>query len=554
MRNLRMRGRLALLVVIASLPALALALYNALEQRAIAEARARDDIARLARLAAKQQAQLVEGARQTLVAASQVFHLLRNNPPACKDYFSNLLQQTRGMYHSMGLHNANGELFCNAVSWKGNINVSDRLYFRLARSSGEFSIGEYQVGRATGLSGINFGYPVKDEKGEVVAVAFTALDLRAFNTLAAETPLPDHGILTVVDIDATILARHPEADAGRVGQKLQNPPVVKAVLSGRRGVFQVTGTDGIDRLFAYETVVENPDGTRPIRVVVSIPTSVIFADANRALTRNIVGTLLAAFLVLLGAWYGAELSVLRRIRTLLATANRVRSGDLAARTGLPYGKEELGQLAQAFDEMGQALQQRDLELKQALQDVREQAITDSLTGLFNRRYLQELLPRELIRARRKGTPVAIAMADIDHFKRINDRFGHEIGDCVLKELGALLKRSIRGSDTACRYGGEEFALILPDATVEAARQRAEEIRAMVKALDLSPCGKPVGQITVSLGVAVSPYHAEEPRLLLLRADEALYQAKGTGRDRVVVSGTPDSARKETLVTSPQKPA
>jgi len=257
------------------------------------------------------------------------------------------------------------------------------------------------------------------------------------------------------------------------------------------------------------------------------------AFEERAL--DLAGIALATILLLLGAWYGTEVFVLRNIRTLLDTARRVRSGDLGARTGLRHENDELNQVGREFDEMAETLQRRDLELKKAMQDLQEQAITDPLTGLHNTRYLRELLPREMLRAKRKDNPLAAIMIDVDHFKRVNDSLGHEAGDEVLKELGALFKKSIRGSDIACRYGGEEFAIILADATSEGARRKAEDIRAAVKGLELHHGGKPIGGLTVSLGVALFPYHADQATTLLRKADEALYQAKDTGRDRVVVS-------------------
>jgi diguanylate cyclase (GGDEF)-like protein len=257
------------------------------------------------------------------------------------------------------------------------------------------------------------------------------------------------------------------------------------------------------------------------------------AFEERAL--NLAGIALATILLLIGAWYGTEVFVLRSIRTLLDTARRVRSGDLGARTGLHDGKDELSQVGRDFDEMADTLQRQDLELKTAMQELQEQVITDPLTGLHNMRYLRELLPREMLRAKRKDSPLAAIIIDVDHFKRVNDSLGHEAGDEVLKELGALLKKSIRASDIACRYGGEEFAIILADATSEGARRKAEDIRAAVKGLELHHGGKPIGGLTVSLGVALFPYHADQTTTLLRKAGEALYQAKEAGRDRVVVS-------------------
>jgi diguanylate cyclase (GGDEF)-like protein len=165
----------------------------------------------------------------------------------------------------------------------------------------------------------------------------------------------------------------------------------------------------------------------------------------------------------------------------------------------------------------------------------DRSITDALTGLYNRRYLWELLKREVLRAERDATTLAAMMIDIDHFKRVNDAFGHEAGDLVLAQFGALLKRSVRGSDVACRYGGEEFAIVLTRISIEDAQRRAEAIRAAVKGLALEHRGTPLGPLSISMGIAVFPGHAGDMESLMRSADEALYAAKQTGRDRVVVA-------------------
>jgi diguanylate cyclase (GGDEF)-like protein len=131
-------------------------------------------------------------------------------------------------------------------------------------------------------------------------------------------------------------------------------------------------------------------------------------------------------------------------------------------------------------------------------------------------------------------PVAVMLIDLDRFKRINDSFGHEAGDVVLKAIAALLKGKVRGSDIACRYGGEEFALILPETGLDAAVRRAEDIRLAIAGLGLSYAEKPMGRITASFGIALFPNHGEHTDTLLRVADMALYAAKGAGRNRVVV--------------------
>ncbi|MEB3283330.1 MAG: PAS domain S-box protein [Lyngbya sp.] len=164
--------------------------------------------------------------------------------------------------------------------------------------------------------------------------------------------------------------------------------------------------------------------------------------------------------------------------------------------------------------------------------LKTQSIQDSLTGLFNRRYLEESLEREIHRARRKNYSVGIIMLDIDHFKQFNDDFGHDVGDEVLKTVAYLLKNSIRGSDVACRYGGEELTLILPEASLDDTQTRAEEIRHSIEHLQLYHGEQFLGSITASFGVACFPQHGKTLEAVLRIADTALYQAKALGRNRV----------------------
>lgn len=168
--------------------------------------------------------------------------------------------------------------------------------------------------------------------------------------------------------------------------------------------------------------------------------------------------------------------------------------------------------------------------------LKHQSLHDSLTGLFNRRHMEESLERELLRAARNQTPVAVLMLDIDHFKRFNDVYGHEAGDALLRELGALLRTQVRGGDIACRYGGEEFLLIMAETGLQIAYERAESIRRLVTDLRVSYHGETLRKITVSIGVAQFPAQGESGVAIVGAADEALYRAKREGRDRVVVAG------------------
>jgi diguanylate cyclase (GGDEF)-like protein len=182
--------------------------------------------------------------------------------------------------------------------------------------------------------------------------------------------------------------------------------------------------------------------------------------------------------------------------------------------------------------MGEAikLSLSNLRLREKL---REQATLDVLTGLYNRRYLDESLARELHAALRRKSPLCVAMLDLDHFKRFNDMYGHEAGDSLLRELGQVLRDKLRKSDISCRYGGEEFVLVFPDSSLEDTRQRVEQIRSLVKDLEFRHGDQPLGKITVSAGVAQAHADGTTPSELLRAADEALYIAKQAGRNRVV---------------------
>jgi diguanylate cyclase (GGDEF)-like protein len=182
------------------------------------------------------------------------------------------------------------------------------------------------------------------------------------------------------------------------------------------------------------------------------------------------------------------------------------------------------------EQAGMALS--NLKLREAL---REQSIRDPLTGLYNRRYMEEALKQQMSRVTRQLHPIGIIMIDIDHFKRFNDTYGHTAGDALLRELGQFLQRRIRGEDIACRYGGEEFTLIMPDASLEAAQQRAEALRQEAIQLRVQDGGQSPEAITLSLGVAIYPQHGQTIENVLRAADAALYRAKQEGRDRVIVA-------------------
>lgn len=179
-----------------------------------------------------------------------------------------------------------------------------------------------------------------------------------------------------------------------------------------------------------------------------------------------------------------------------------------------------------------------LQLRETL---RVQSLRDPLTGLFNRRYLEENLQRELLRCQRRKLPLSVLMLDVDHFKRFNDQHGHAAGDALLARIGQLLLEVVRSEDIACRYGGEEFTIVLPEADIDTALKRAEQIRAAIAATTILHLRQTFGPATCSIGLATSQGERETPQQLLQIADAALYRAKAEGRDRVVDGNRPVEA-------------
>lgn len=184
----------------------------------------------------------------------------------------------------------------------------------------------------------------------------------------------------------------------------------------------------------------------------------------------------------------------------------------------------------------EALQKQLDEITKLEQQVREQAIRDALTGLYNRHYLIDVLETEFSRAKRKGHPIAFMLIDLDHFKQVNDVYGHQAGDLTLQAATQVISKLIRGSDIAFRYGGEEFLVILPEISAQDAHERAEQLRRAIDELEILFEQKTI-TVNASIGVAIYPLHGSTGDEMLTRVDQALYQAKETGRNRVVLYAT-----------------
>lgn len=283
-------------------------------------------------------------------------------------------------------------------------------------------------------------------------------------------------------------------------------------------------------------------------VVATLPAASAYASLAEVRRRLTLFGLLGSATVLLLTWLAAR-RVLRPILLLSAAAQRVSHGEADVR--LPVrGSDEIAELTQAFNEMAGRISESRLRLEEAHDDLARSnrdltdanrtletlAITDGLTGLYNRRHFQDVLERELARCLRDGKALSLLMCDLDRFKSYNDRFGHPEGDVLLRRVASVLTANIRHSDMAFRYGGEELAVLLPACSKAQAREVAEKVRVAVSEAQDPRLARFRGPTTISIGVATFPDDGRVARGLVDVADAALYAAKAAGRDRVVVAG------------------
>ncbi len=223
-----------------------------------------------------------------------------------------------------------------------------------------------------------------------------------------------------------------------------------------------------------------------------------------------------------------------RITSLYDEDQKV-NGRLMVFRDITDRKEVERDLRRAMDR----LQTQLIEIGVLQSQLREQAIRDALTNVFNRRYLEETLERELARATRESYPLCVIMMDLDYFKDINDTYGHEAGDVVLKTIAETATRQSRHGDFVCRYGGEEFVLVMPNIGIEKARERANELHRIIDDLNI-PYERFNLTTTISMGIAWYPAHGNTKETLMRAADKAMYVAKNTGRNRVIVHTEPEA--------------
>jgi PAS domain S-box-containing protein len=295
-----LRLRLILLVFIAVVPALILILHNAKHDRDVSAERIQEDAQRIVEIAAARQAHFIDSARQLLAVLAEVPEVARGDSMACNRFVKGLTDRY-SVYANLGVIDVEGNLVCSAVGFAGMVNAADRSYFRRAKGSKSFSIGDYQVGRVTGRGSVNFGYPILNRSREVGAVVFAALDLAWLTQLTGEARLPDGASLSILDSQGTILARFPDPEKW-TGKPVPDAPLFQILQLRDQKTRELIGVDGVKRLYAFTTLSGKPQ-TGQMYVVVAIPKEIAFAQVNRTLYWNLGWLGVACLLALATVWF-----------------------------------------------------------------------------------------------------------------------------------------------------------------------------------------------------------------------------------------------------------
>ncbi|MFH2104156.1 MAG: HD domain-containing phosphohydrolase, partial [Chloroflexota bacterium] len=360
------RTRLILLALLVTLPMAGLTLFTAYEERRIAVEHVQQNALQLAHLAANEHEGLIEATHQLLVVIAQV-PVVRSSPEACSAFLADLLGQYQ-CYSNFGVVEPDGNVYCSGVPLSTPENYADQSWFQQTLQRRAFSVSDYRVGRITGEAAFSFSYPVLDQQGQVEAVIYASMSLDWLAQFTAEAQLPPSATVTVIDSRGLILTRFPNPEDW-VGQQVPETYLYQKFLEQGEGVEEARDLDGTPSLLVFVRLKGIPEDGGGI-VSIANPIEVVYDQASRTLTRNLIALGLVTLMAISAAWFVGEVSIVHRIRALLEATRRVSSGDLSARTGIAQPRGELSQLAFAFDQMAESLQQREIERKQVKERLR----------------------------------------------------------------------------------------------------------------------------------------------------------------------------------------
>ncbi|NNN21337.1 MAG: GGDEF domain-containing protein [Acidimicrobiales bacterium] len=473
-----LRLRLMLLVGFSLLPAILLILNISVDQRNASLADASTEVKQIAAEISAEQGLLAQATQQLVTSLAQVKLVENYTSQDC----SNLLGSIAGQllaYANIAVADLNGSVKCSALPFTGAISVANQSFFKQTMETQSFSLGDITVGRISKTEVIAYGAPIYNPQKQVIGVIYASVSLSYLSSQPLQLSLPNSTQINITTPDGKVLATL-FGNKSEMGQNMFAVPTFQSQVGASistASTFSATGLDGTPRLYAAAELGSSGQGISGM-VIAGLPLSPIEKQADQDLLFGLLG-MAAVVLAGEGAAWLIGVRLFGRMQRL--------------------------------------------------------ATTDPLTGVFNRNHSMELGERELRRSERSRFPLAVAILDLDFFKNVNDTHGHAVGDNLLKVCAKACLNGCRDVDIVGRYGGEEFIIILPDADALEAIVICERIRVLIANSKVSgKKGVSVG-VTASVGIAETTSESRDLKQLLVLADAALYRAKESGRDQVIVS-------------------
>ena len=429
------------------------------------------------------------------------------------DYLS-LVQAEFSEYQRLILLDAEGEIITQSSNIKEPFSLPDNWEEQLEQNNVIISRVKQDTRNNSPLLSITVS--VLSDTNQRIGLLATELNLNGVKNLLKSVPVPEYANLLLlktngISVYSTLSNGQPSISPHVDGAQLTN-------LLGKPMLFSIYTNSNHTEVIGISSLVHN----FPWYIVVEKNYDQAFADII-ALKKRIFVIIIVLITIFSTIAYLVSQSILCPLKQLITGANQVAAGDL--KTELPVNKnDELGFAISVFNDMVQRLKQNNDEKEKMLRE-------DPLTGLYNRRHMMEILNQQIQRYHRNQTPFSIFMADLDHFKQINDTYGHQAGDAILAEVGKIFHNIVRSIDAAGRYGGEEFIIALEDTGEKEAHQTAERIRKTIEDTEIIFENRTI-HFTTSIGIATFSSSNETRDSLIDKADKALYQAKMNGRNRV----------------------
>lgn len=533
MKSLSLRGRVLLLIALATTPAIALLVFSTWEERARATTEAERQTQQLAIVVADEQRHIIDQGRQLLTVLSSLPGIRDRALPSaeCDEILARVRRQNP-IYANIGVVDTQGTLLCSALPFKPPISFADRAWFRRPLVTREFSVGDYLVGRLTGLPSVGLGYPITEASGEFKGVIYATIDLAWLEELSARLQTPPETVVVVVDGNGTVLMRQPDPDHQWMGQPAPKTDMLETALSsGCKGFAEIRGQDGVVRLNAIQPL-QMVDGNC-VYVRVGVPRDEVYGPIDRRLWRNLAAMALVTLLTFVAAWIGGDWLVLRRINALALATRRLGEGDLSARTGLPHNHKELGQLAASFDDMAAGIEARETRIVESDRALKRANRALAVLGAGNRVMLratdEQTLLDDMCRAivEPGGYPIAwVGYAEPGQSIRPVAHHGIEIGRLdprCLSSDPALSGDAAPGA--AIRSAGAALFRITPDKKALACMVESGCLAALAVPLvdDTGPFG-----VLVIYAREIDAFEQDEVDLL---AEAAADLAFGIGRLR-----------------------